>query len=213
MAALFKRFNSKGFLLLYLVVFASLLTLWFFRMEQARYDHREIPESLRPVLVSPVKELPQFVLYDSNKRVLTEQSLPGKWSFIYFTHPRCLPQCEPVLSVMHNLKQLFASQDMQFLLINFDNRQPSADMQKNFADREMFPLFGGEKQMLTKVTEAFDFLYLRTHLEQGYSLEQQHSLFLTDPKGRLYARFEPPFTSLVIQQTFFQLRDFYARSE
>ncbi len=213
MAALFKRFNSKGFLLLYLVVFASLLTLWFFRMEQARYDHREIPESLRPVLVSPVKELPQFVLFDSDKQVLTEQSLLGKWSFIYFTHPRCLPQCEPVLSVMHNLKQLFASQDMQFLLINFDSRQLSADMQKIFADREMFPLYSGEKQMLTTVTEAFDFLYLRTDLEQGYSLEQQHSLFLTDPKGRLYARFEPPFTSLAIQQTFFQLRDFYARSE
>ena len=214
MAALFKRFNSKGFLLLYLVVFASLLSVWIFRLEQARYDHREIPESLRPVLVSPVTALPQFVLYDLDKQVLTEQSLLGKWSFIYFTHPLCLPQCEPVLSVMHNLKQLFASSDMQFLLINFDNRQASVDMEKAFASREMsFPLYSGEKKMLTTVMEAFGFLYLQTELEQGYSLEQQHSLFLTDPKGRLYARFEPPFTSLAIQQTFFELRDFYARSE
>lgn len=214
MAALFKRFNSKGFLLLYLVVFASLLMGWLFRTDQARYDHREIPESLRPVLVSPVTELPQFVLYGPDKQVFTEQSLLGKWSFIYFTHPRCLPQCEPVLSVMHNLKQLFASRDMQFLLINFDSRQLSAEMGKVFADREMrFPLYSGEKKMLTTVIEAFDFLYLRTELEQGYSLEQQHSLFLTAPKGRLYARFEPPFTSLAIQQSFFELRDFYARSE
>jgi hypothetical protein len=44
-------------------------------------------------------------------------------------------------------------------------------------------------------------------------LEQQHSLFLIDPKGRLYARFEPPFSSVSLQQRFIEIRQFFARTE
>lgn len=211
--ALFKSFNSKGFLLLYLAVFASLLTVWLFRTKQVEIDQREIPDELRSVLVSPPRTLPQFLLYDVDKQVFTDQSLRRKWSFIYFTHPGCLPQCEPVLSVMHNLKQFFASRDLQFVLINFDSRQ-AADVSALLAERDMnFPFYAADADMLKPLTEAFAFLYLHTELERGYSLEQQHSIFLIDPKGRVYARFEPPFTSLSIQETFFRLRDFYARSE
>jgi hypothetical protein len=67
--------------------------------------------------------------------------------------------------------------------------------------------------MLEMLTEAFAFLSLRTDFADHYQLEQQHSIFLTDPKGRAYARFEPPYTSLQIQAEFIRLRDFYARTE
>lgn len=210
MAARFKKFNSKGFLLLYLVVFGSLLTLWQMRLQQQQTDQRQIPAELSPLLVSPPQPLPQFLLYSADhKRVLTEQSLLGKWSFVYFTHPACLPQCEAVLEVMHNLQQFFASRELQFLLINFDSQQQQA-MAKLNTD---LPFYAADQQMTDLVADAFDFLSLRTPLQQGYSLEQQHSIFLVDPKARVYARFEPPYTSLGIQERFFKLRDFYARSE
>lgn len=204
-----KRVNSKGFLLLYLAVFACLLAILVFQQRMTEKDEREIPAELAAFIVSPPGRLPQFLLYSTEREVLTDQSLRGKWSFIYFSQPDCTPECEVVFSVLDNLKQLSATNRRQFLVINFDSEQATATIPA----ANGLPVYSGDKSMLAKLEEAFAFLYLRTDFAEHYQLEQQHSIFLTDPKGQVYARFEPPFTSLQLQQTFFQLRDFYARTE
>jgi cytochrome oxidase Cu insertion factor (SCO1/SenC/PrrC family) len=211
--ALFKSFNSKGFLLLYLVVFSAMLLVWLSRQESPADDKRQIPASLQAEIVSPARHIPQFLLQSTERQKLTEQSLRGKWTFIYFTHPHCLPNCEPVLEVLDNLQTLLANAEQQFVVINFDS-QRSGELSSLLASRGMgLPVFTGDGSMLKMLAEDFEFLYLREDDGAGAEIEQQHSLFLTDPKGRLYARFEPPFSSLSIQQQFFALRDFYARSE
>lgn len=206
----FKKLNSKGFLLLYLVIIVIMLTLWVSRLQIAQPETRDIPVGLKPYLVSPARPIPQFLLDSKGKQVLTNQSLKQHWSFIYFTHPSCQPECEAVLRVLENLRQYFAAADIQFLLINYDEQSVS-DSAVQLSTT--LPLYAGEKQRVEKLTKAFGFLFLRTQYGQGYQLEQQHDIFLVDPKGRVYARFEPPYSSLTIQQHFFSLRDFYARSE
>jgi hypothetical protein len=67
--------------------------------------------------------------------------------------------------------------------------------------------------MIEKLAHAFEFLFLRTDLAHGYLLEQQHHIYLLDPKGRVYAVFKPPFDSVMIQQIFLAIRTFYARNE
>ncbi len=210
---LFKSFNSKGFLLLYLVVFACLLLAWLFRVEQSQVDNRQIPASLDSLLRSPPAELSQFLLHSDTMQVLTEQSLRGQWTYVYFTHPACLPQCEAVLSVLHNLQQLSAQSETRFVLINFDSNQEAHRPDWWLQNTPSLPLYSGKKEVISRLAEQFEFLYLKTALERGYSLEQQHSIFLVDPKARVYARFEPPFSSPLIQQQFLAARDFYARSE
>lgn len=206
---IFKRVNSKGFLLLYLLVFACLLGLFVFQQRQVENDERDIPAELAPYLVSPPARLPQFLLYSNEQNVLTDQSLLGKWSFIYFSEPHCLPECEAVFSVLENLQKLSASNRRQFFVINFDHEQARTA----FPSAGQLPVYSADKAMLDSLAEAFAFLSLRTDSANSYQLEQQHSIFLADPKGRVYARFEPPFTSLQIQGAFFQLREFYARTE
>jgi len=207
----FKGFNSKGFLLLYLVVIVIMLMLWFSRLELSQADTRKIPDSLAAFLVSPARSLPQFLLASEEKRVFTNQSFSQHWSFVYFTNPSCRPECTPVLAVLENLKQYFAAQDIQFLLINFDTLQKQSA--SSLTLDSTLPLYSGDETVIDKLTQAFDFLYLRNRFERGYSLEQQHAIYLVDPKGRVYARFELPFTSQLLQQRFFAIRQFYARSE
>lgn len=209
MMDLFKRVNSKGFLLLYLAVFVALLGILVFQQLKVEKDERDIPVELAPLLVSPPVTLPQFLLHSAQRQVLTEQSLMGKWSFIYFSEPHCQPGCDAVFSVLSNLQQLSASQQRQVVVINFDAEQAVSRL----ATLTHLPVYTGKENMLETLTEAFNFLFLRTELVDGYQLEQQHSIFLTDPKGRVYARFEPPYTSLNIQDDFIRLRDFYARTE
>jgi protein SCO1/2 len=154
--------------------------------------------------------LPQFLLYSAQQKVLTEQSLLGKWSFVYFSEPNCLPECDVVFAVLDNLQKLSATQQRQVLVMNFDAEQAAS----HFAELTNLSVYSGKETMLETLTQAFAFLSLRTdELIEGYQLEQQHSIFLTDPKGRVYARFEPPYTSLQIQNDFIRLRDFYARTE
>lgn len=206
---LFKRVNSKGFLLLYLVVFACLLAMLLFQRSQTEKDERIIPEPFARFIVSPPRQIPQFLLHSAEGKVLTEQALRGKWSFVYFSQPRCRPDCEPVYSVLNHLRQLSASNQQQVLVINFDDEQA----QERILAAQDLAVYSGDKAMLDSLADAFAFLFLRTDFTDHYQLEQQHSIFLVDPKGRVYARFEPPFTSLHIQKRFFSLREFYARTE
>ncbi|WP_438969631.1 SCO family protein [Methylophaga sp.] len=186
--------------------------VWFSRLDIAQPETRKIPAALAPIITSPIRTIPQFLLHSSQEQVLTNQSLKQHWSFVYFTHPSCQPECEPILTVLKNLKQYFSMPEVQTLLINFDSQQNIIHEQSGGAFP--FPLYGAEQQsQIDALAESFGFLYLREQFKQGYRLEQQHHIFLVDPKGRVYARFEPPFTSPLLQQRFLAIREFYARSE
>jgi cytochrome oxidase Cu insertion factor (SCO1/SenC/PrrC family) len=205
-----KNLNSKAFLLLYLFVVASLLLFWFVATQPAQKEYRDIPDEMRDVLFSPPLPLPQFLLQGNHQRVLTEQSLKGKWSWIYFYHPSCDSVCTPVLDVLNTLQTHYSQNDIQHIVINYDAAQNERVPSARYTP---FTIYFAEQRMLDQLVQHFNFLYLRTDYASGYSLEQQHSLFLIDPKGRLYARFEPPFSSVSLQQRFIEIRQFFARTE
>lgn len=204
-----KSVNSKAFLALYLVITLIILVLWLSRMEFTQPDRRDIPDKLRKFLISPPQLIPQFVLQGDEKQVLTNVSLDGKWSFVYFTHLYCEPECTVVVKVMQHLQRLFAGSSIQFLIINFGDNTDTASL--SFPDLKTY---GGSSQVIESITKSVDFLYLAPEeYEHSLKVEQQHYIYLIDPQGRAYAVFKPPFTSLAIQKIFFQIRDFYARSE
>lgn len=204
----YKGFNSKGFLILYLVVITALIVVWLSRQDVAQVDNRDIPQALAPHIVSPPQSVPQFLLNSKGKQVLTNSAFLKSWTFVYFIHSGCQPECDAVLRVMHNLQRFSASRDMRFVLIDFDASNTALP---NYPTD--ISVYTAGQQQLDDLAQTFDFLFLRTQYVDGYSIEQQHDIFLVDPKGRIYARFVPPFTSLTIQQQFIALRDFYARSE
>lgn len=204
-----KSVNSKAFLGLYLVITLIILVLWISRMEFTQPDRRDIPDNLRKFLISPPQLISQFVLQGHEKQVLTNVSLEGKWSFVYFTHLYCEPECAVVVKVVQHLQRLFAGSSIQFLIINFGDNADTATLS--------FPglkTYGGSSDVIESITKSFDFLYLEPEeYESSLKVEQQHYIYLIDPQGRAYAVFKPPFSSLAIQKIFFQIRDFYARSE
>ncbi len=204
-----KSVNSKAFLLLYLVITLIILVLWISRIEFTQPDRRDVPENLRPFVVSPPHLIPQFVLKSNANHVLTNASLDNRWSFIYFTHKYCKPECDVILQVMQHLQRLFAGPSVQFFVINFGDPIDTPTLSK--AD---LATYGGSNAMLDSFIKSFDFLYLEPEAyEKSKKVEQQHYIYLVDPQGRVYAVFKPPFTSLAIQRVFFLLRAFYARSE
>jgi len=202
------KLNSKLFLVLYLVVVVIILVLWMSRLDIAQPDRRVIPESLKPILISPPKALPQFILTTDSGGLLTNTSVMERWSFVYFTHPNCQPDCSIVYSVLENLKELFASQSTQFFLVNFMSSEKESVFSSSLS------VYSAPKKVLQPVMASFNFLYIDPK-DYGDTdkVEQQQYIYLIDPRGRAYAVFKPPFSSFFIQKQFFELRRFYALTE
>ena len=216
MAKRCKGLNSKCFLFTYLIIVGFLLVLWMNRLPLMHEDLREIPLDMQVYLESPPRPISLFSLTTSNKLVLTNDWLTGKWTFVYFSHGKCLPECQSAFEKMNDLHAAFANNDFQFLVIGLDPEHESADDLADFLRIQQFELTAATAPEVEIEQLARDFvaLFLKTDFSDGsYQIEQEHHLFVVDPKGRIYATFRPPYSSRSIQSQFLKLRHFYAQSE
>ncbi|PHS71555.1 MAG: photosynthetic protein synthase I [Methylophaga sp.] len=216
MAKRCKGFNSKCFLFTYLIFVGILLVLWVNRLPLMHEDQREIPADLQAYIASPPRSLPSFSLNMADESVLTNKWFEDKWSFVYFTHSHCLPECQPALEYMNRLQLAFANKDFNFLAIGIDGKHETANDLASFLDLQQYKLTAvtASENKVEALAKTFIALFLRTDFSGGrYQIEQEHHIFVVDPKGRVYATFIPPYTSTSIQRKFLKLRLFYARSE
>jgi cytochrome oxidase Cu insertion factor (SCO1/SenC/PrrC family) len=216
MAKRCKGLNSKCFLITYLMIVGFLLVLWMNRLPLMHEDQREIPVAMQDYIVSPPRPLPEFSLNTDNKLALTNNWFHGKWSLVYFSHSRCMPDCQPALQAMKYIKSAFANVDFQFLVIGIDTEHEAADDLSDFLNQQKldFKVATASPKIIDELASSFIALFLQTDYADGsYQIEQEHHLFVVDPKGRVYATFKPPFNRDLIKSEFLKLRFFYARSE
>jgi len=216
MAKRCKGLNSKCFLFTYLIIVSFLLVLWLNRLPLMHEDSRDIPPNLQDTISSPVTHLPSFSLEIEKRLALTNSWFEDKWSFVYFTHGQCLPQCLPSLQNLSELQASYANADFQFLTVGLDSQHETADELAEFLLSQGFEFTSAtaNTEEIDKLSKAFIALYLQTDFSDGsYQIEQEHHIFLVDPKGRVYARFKPPYSSASISEQFLKLRHFYAKTE
>ena len=216
MAKRCKGLNSKCFLISYLMIVGFLLVLWMNRLPLMNEEQREIPVAMQNYIASPARPLPEFSLNTDNKLALTNNWFDGKWSLVYFSHSHCLPACQPALQAMNDLKDAFANVDFQFLVIGIDTEHETADDLNDFLHQQKldFKVATASSKIIDELARSFIALFLQTDYADGsYQIEQEHHLFVVDPKGRVYATFKPPFNKDLIQSEFLKLRYFYARTE
>jgi cytochrome oxidase Cu insertion factor (SCO1/SenC/PrrC family) len=216
MAKRCKGLNSKCFLISYLMIVGFLLVLWMNRLPLMNEDQRDIPADMQTYIASPARQLPEFSLNTPNKLALTNHWFEGKWSFVYFSNSHCLPACQPALAEMNKLKASFANADFQFLVIGVDTEHETADQLATFLQGQQldFNTATASASIIEELARSFIALFLQTDYADGsYQIEQEHHLFVVDPKGRVYATFKPPFNHARIQAEFLKLRYFYAKSE
>jgi cytochrome oxidase Cu insertion factor (SCO1/SenC/PrrC family) len=184
------------------------------RLPLTHKDTRVIPETLQDYLESPPRQLDAFILNTKEKLALTNEWFKQKWSFVYFTQGNCLPDCRPSLNSMKALQTAFANSDFQFLTIGVDSQHETADNLSEFLISQGYDFTAatGSEKEIEKLATTFIALYLQTDFTDGsYQFEQEHHLFVVDPKGRIYATFRPPFSD--VTSRFRMLRRFYAKTE
>jgi protein SCO1 len=210
-----KNLNSKRFLLTYLVIIGFLLLLWSIQIRLEYEDNREIPIEMLVYLESPPRAAPEIYLDLNDERVLTNDWFQNKWSFVYFSHGKCLPLCQPSLETMKLIQSSFTNNDFQFLVIGLDgDNETQASLASFLAAQQFnFDVASAGSEKVEDLARDFRALFLKTSLSDGrYFIEQEHHIFVLDPKGRIYATFKPPF-KINIREDISNMRYFYARSE
>lgn len=211
-----KGLNSKCFLFTYLLIVGFLLVLWMNRLPLLYDDQRQIPQDLQPYLESPPRQLSDFSLETVNKLTLTNSWFDNKWSFVYFSHLNCLPQCQSSLETLSKLDNAFASNQIQFLVIGLEQQDESLTQLTQFLNRHnvSVPVATADETTIEQLAKTLIALFLKTDYSDGsYQIEQEHHIFIVDPKGRVYATFRPPYDAVKITELFSKIRLFYAKSE
>jgi len=199
------------------MIVGFLLVLWINRLPLMQEELREIPADMQEYISSPARHLPDVSLNTKNKLALTNGWFNDKWSFVYFSHGQCLPACLPILTTLRELKSGLANKDVQFLVIGIDSENETAEQLDEFliAQRMDATSATASTEMIDQLARYFIALFLKTDFSDGsYQIEQEHHVFLVDPKGRVYATFMPPYlSSAKIKEHFLKLRRFYAKTE
>lgn len=211
-----KGLNSKCFLITYLVIVGFLLVLWMNKLPLVHDDQRQIPNDLQPYLESPPRLLASFSLQTANNLNLTSSWFENRWTFVYFSHLNCLPACRQPLHTLNELQHAFASNQMQFLVIGLDQKDEPLDQLTRFLTEQKLSvsIATADETTIEQLAKTFIALFLKTDYSDGrYLIEQEHHVFVVDPKGRVYATFKPPYDAAMITSLFPKIRSFYAKSE
>lgn len=206
MQNMFKNVHSKRFLLTYLGLVALLLLFFLMLSEDPSPVESSTENESMLTLFEPPLEIPQLLGYDMDHQVFTNDTFAGKWSFIFFHSADCI-DCEAILKVLSNLKAGLANRAVQVVLVESSTQHAEALFsvcQSYNLDAEVVTI--AESDSDKKALLAF---FTRSRAYQAQDLE--HAVFLVNPKGMLTARFQAPFTSVLMRQSFIHIRSEYAR--
>lgn len=207
MQNMFKNVHSKRFLLTYLGLVALLLLFFLTMSEQQQSSESSAEPNAMLTMFEPTLEIPQFLAYNLDNSVFTNDALVGKWSFIFFTSADC-QDCEAILKVLANLKAGLANRAVQVVLMD-NSGQQAADL---FALAQVHALQAQVISLSSSTRDANPLPAFFTRSRAYAHQDLSHAVFLVNPKGKLAARFQAPFTSVLIRQSFIQIRSEYARN-
>ncbi|WP_339777038.1 hypothetical protein [uncultured Methylophaga sp.] len=205
MQNMFKNVHSKRFLLTYLSLVVLLLLLFLTLSQKQPPEASSNTSSAMLTVFEPTLKIPQFLAYTRDNAVFTNDAFSGKWSFVFIPSFDC-HDCEAIFRVLKNLKDGLANRSVQLVLIDIGGQhvdEITALVHSHDLDARFITVNGTSSE--NKSLTSF-FTRSRAYPEQ----DLEHAVFLINPESLLAARFQAPFTSVLIRQSFIQLRSDYA---
>ena len=143
--------------------------------------------------------LMDFLLRDDQGRPFGPEQLEGQWSLIFFGYTSCPDICPTTMAILGQVTTLMQEQTLRpprVLLVSLDPQRDDAEKLGRYVSYFGANMLGvtGEAQQLDKLTGQIGAMYERgVPDEQGrYDIAHTSSVFVVDPRGRLYAVLSPP---------------------
>ncbi|PVV27457.1 MAG: hypothetical protein B6D79_02305, partial [gamma proteobacterium symbiont of Ctena orbiculata] len=138
----------------------------------------------------------QFLLTDHLGRLVTNESMKGKYQILYFGYTYCPDICPTSLQIMFQALDLLGekSQLFQPYFITIDPHRDSVAVMRNYVeyyDKRLIGLTGSPK-MIERMAELFKARYEKV-VEEGadpsmYLMDHTASLYILDPDGRFLTK-------------------------
>jgi len=193
----------------------------FFGWRLGHETEAQPPEEIVDYLFWQAKDLSDFKLVGANSKTLGLNDLKGKWSFIFFGYTHCPDVCPLTLGVLRQEFTLLennpaAFQEIQGIFISVDPKRDTPELLKEYVSyfSDKFTGVTGDTAQLDALSRQMSALYTVHPKEpektgDSYLVSHNSTIFLVDPRGRLYGRFPPPQTPQEIAEAFIKIRTFY----
>jgi protein SCO1/2 len=163
-------------------------------------QHSGSLEGVSATVLPEAKALPEFSLEDHRGNAFTNESMKGKWSFVFFGYTRCPDVCPTTLSLLNQVDQVLKKESglaiPETIFISVD---PGRDTIEQLA--EYVPYFNSEFIGVTGSLENLQVLTKSLGIafgQEGDTGSEEYEVFhstrimLIDPEARLKALFSSP---------------------
>jgi len=217
------KFHPKIVIAILLPVFLAVTALCVWRLGSE--VNVKAPEEIEDYLFWEAKELADFKLTAAGNKTFDLDNMKGKWSFIFFGYTHCPDVCPTTLMQMGAAFKLLEYDptiypEIQGVFISVDPKRDTPELLKDYVTY-FNPGFIGltdNKARIDAFSRQIGALYSfhsesKDGDENTYEVTHNSTIFLIDPKGRLYGRFAPPQAAPEIASKFIRIRKFYKQQE
>lgn len=207
-------------LIVVVIMIASIAAFIGSRHEEERYI--KPPEEIEEYLFWQARALTGFKLIGADNKTLGLDDLKGKWSFVFFGYIHCPDVCPLTMGILGKTFKLIeenpaAYQEIQGIFVSVDAKRDTPELLKEYASYFSSKFVGvtGDTAQVDAFSRQMSALYTihpkEASPESGdnYQITHNSTVFLVDPKGRLYGRFPPPHLPREMAGIFMKIRTFY----
>jgi protein SCO1/2 len=145
------------------------------------------------------KPLMDFVLSDDRGQPFGPGQLQGQWDLVFFGYTSCPDICPTTMAILEQMTILMREQGTQaprVLMVSLDPQRDDVEKLGRYASYFGDNMVGvtGEPQQLDKLVNQIGAMYERgvPDAQGWYDIAHTSSVFVVDPRGRLYAVLSPP---------------------
>ncbi len=169
------------------------------------------PAELEGVLRPQFRQLAPFQLQSQSRGPITESSLLGNWSFVFFGYLSCPDVCPNTLHELSLFRNLLKDEtgadptDLQIIFVSVDPDRDSTGKLASYVahfNRRFIGATAG-KGAIDRLLRQFGAVYeFEPETAPGqYLVAHTSAIFLVDPYGRLVATFsQPHYASTLLSQ-------------
>ncbi len=211
---------SKRVVALFLMVTVTVTAFFAWRMSSDTVV--QAPEEVADYLFWRAKQLDDFTLMAAGNNPIGLDQLKGKWSFVFFGYTFCPDICPTTMGALGSAfnileKDPVISREIQGIFISVDPKRDTPESLLKYSSyfHPKFSGITGTTPQIDAVARQMGALYTihPGESEDNYLVSHNSTVFVVDPRGRLYGRFPPPLNPREIADVFIRVRAFYNRQE
>lgn len=179
---------------------------------------RPLPDDLRAVMTTEPIALPPLQLVDHRGERVTESWFTGQWTLVTFGFTHCPDVCPATMAQLAVIRTLLLQEHAgvappRFVLISVDPKRDTPARLAGFVkafDPTFIGISGAPAQIeaMAQPLEAFHRLGAPSAMGH-YDVSHSGHIFLLDPAGRVYAKFEPPMEPARVARQLVSVMTYY----